>query len=253
MLDGVNDRQVLIAELLETDDSVLTLALSPDKNKLAAAGCDRLIRVWDISKGAAGAKLEQTIENHADWVFGLAFAPDGKTLLSASRDKTAKGWDLAAKESVLTFPDHQNAVYAVAVSGDGKTGISAGEDGNVRFWQATDTKKQIGKQIRVSGGHGKGVFRLALHNDAKKPLLATCSADATVRLWDANSGSNLKTLTGLRDWVYALAMSPDGTLVAAGGYDGEVRVWRTADGKLVKAFNASPGYAGTPVVTATKK
>jgi WD40 repeat protein len=252
MLDGVKDRHVVIAELLETDDSVLSLALSQDKNKLAAAGCDRLIRVWDLSKGVAGARLEQTIENHADWVFGLAFTPDGKTLLSASRDKTAKGWDLSSKESVLTFPDHQNAVYAVSSSPDGKTGISAGEDGNVRFWQATDAKKQIGKQIRVSGGHGKGVFRLALHNDAKKPVLATCSADGTVRLWDPNSGAAVKTLTGHRDWVYALALSPDGTLVAAGGYDGDVRVWKTADGALVKSFNASPGYA-VPVVTATKK
>src|SRR5262249_32819417 len=132
VLDGVNDKTVILKELLETDDSVLCLAVSSDDKKLAAGGCDRIVRVWELSGGVAQAKLEQSVENHADWVFGVAFAPDGKHLLTCSRDKTAKVWDLAAKESVLTFPDHQNGVYDVAVRSDGKVGISVGEDGQVR-------------------------------------------------------------------------------------------------------------------------
>ena len=63
VLDGVSDQRVLVAELLETDDSVLSLALSRDGKKLAAGGCDRLIRVWDLSGSPAAAKLEHTIEN----------------------------------------------------------------------------------------------------------------------------------------------------------------------------------------------
>jgi WD40 repeat protein len=241
VLDGVNDNSVMLAALLDTDDVVLGLALSKDGKMLAAGGCDRLVRVWDLTPGYAKAKLEYSIENHADWVFGVAFSPDGKHLLTASRDKTAKIWDLKAKESVATFPDHQNGVYAVAITPDGKAGISVGEDANVRFWQATDAGKNIGKAIRAAN-HGKAVFKLALSGDAKNPLLATCSADGTVRLWNAMTGTAIKTLSGHTDWVYAVALSPDGKLVAAGSWNGEVKVWNTADGALVKAFNASPGY-----------
>src|SRR5207249_1872627 len=97
-------------QLLESDDSALCLALSADGKRLASGGCDRLINVWTLAPGYANDKPEQTIENHADWVFGLAFAADGKHLFSCSRDKTAKVWDLATRESVLTFPEHQNAV-----------------------------------------------------------------------------------------------------------------------------------------------
>ncbi|HEV3119417.1 MAG TPA: c-type cytochrome domain-containing protein, partial [Gemmataceae bacterium] len=97
MLDGVNDKNVLLARLLEADDSVLCLAASPDGKRLASGGCDRIVNVWDISAGVARAKLEQSIENHADWVFGVAFASDGKHLLTCSRDKTAKVWDLSTK------------------------------------------------------------------------------------------------------------------------------------------------------------
>ena len=242
VLDGVHDKTVLVKELVETEDSVLCLALSPDGKKLAAGGCDRLVRVWDLSPGYANAKLEHSIENHADWVFGVVFTPDGKHLVTGSRDKTAKVWDLAAKESVLTFPDHQNAVYAVAISQDGKVGISAGEDNNIRYWHATDQAKQIGKQIRVSGGHGKAVLRLAYHADPKTPLLASCSGDSTVRLWNPADGAAKRVLNGLTDYIYAVALSRDGSLVAGAGFTGEVRVWRTGDGNLVKAFNASPGF-----------
>ena len=69
----------------------------------------------------------------------------------------------------------------------------------------------------------------------------TCSADGTVRVWNTESGAPVRTLTGHSDWVYALAISPDGNLVASGSWNGEVKVWKLADGSVVKAFNASPG------------
>ena len=53
------------------------------------------------------------------------------------------------------------------------------------------------------------------------------------------------------DWLYALALSSDGKLVAAAGFNGEVRIWKSADGALVRNFHASPGY--TPVVAVTPK
>jgi WD40 repeat protein len=236
-LDGVHGKKVFVKELLEVDDEVLALALSADGTKLASGGCDRLVRVWDLASG----KLEHAIENHADWVFSVAFAPDGKSLITGSRDKTAKIWDLLAKESVVTFPDHQNPVYAIGVSSDGKTGFSAGEDGNVRAWQATDADKKLGKQIRSIGG-GKAIFKLAYHPDAKTPLIAVGGADDNVRLFNAATGASLKTLSGLTDWVFAVAISPDGNLVAGGSNNGEVRIWKTSDGTLVKSFTGSPGY-----------
>ena len=243
ILDGVADPKVMVKQLLDSDDSALCLTVSADGKKIASGGCDRTVRVWDVATGA----LEQSIENHADWVLGIAFAPDGKHLLTCSRDKTAKVWDLAAKESVLTFPEHQNSVFGIGISADGKAGFSVGSDKQVRMWNATGE----GKQIKVLGGHGDDILKLVQH--AKEPIMVTTSADKTVKVWNPVTGANTKTLTGLSDHVFAAAISPDATLVAAGSYDGEVRVWKVADGAILKGFNASPGYVPPVAVVPAKK
>lgn len=237
ILDGVNDKAVLVAALLDVDDSVLCLALSPDGKTLAAGGCDRAIRVWNLADGMAKAKLEQTIENHADWVLGVAIAADGKYLVSAARDKTAKVWDLKAKESVMTFPDHQNIVYGVALNKDATVGFSVGADKQVRTWKPGGD----GKQMKNTGGHNDEVFKIAVN--PAFTLLATTSADKSVKLWDAGAVTAKATLTGLTDHVFAVAFSPDGKLVAGGSFAGEVAVWSTdtKDGKPTVVFNASPG------------
>jgi len=96
----------------------------------------------------------------------------------------------------------------------------------VRFWQATDANKQIGKQTKVGSGHSKGVFKIAYRNDPKTPLMATCGQDGTTRLWNPVAGTLTKTLTGHTDWVYAVAISPDGSLVASEAGMAEVKVWK---------------------------
>jgi WD40 repeat protein len=137
---------------------------------------------------------------------------------------------------VVTFPEHQNIVYGVAVKPDGSIGFSVGADKTLRNWKSNGE----GKQVKASGGHNDEVFKVIA--SPKEALLATSSADKTVRLWNMDNLTPGKTLSGLTDYVYALAFSPDGQFVAGGSYDGEVRVWKVSDGSLVKGWNASPGY-----------
>lgn len=227
-----------VRDLVEAPDSVFAVAFSPDSKLVAAAGADRAIRIWEVETG----KLHATIEDHADWIFDLAFSPDGKRLASASRDKTSKVFDVVKKESLVTFPGHVETVYSVVFAPDGKSIATGGGDNQIRMWNPDDD----GKQIRNLGGFGGAVFKLQYHPDGKQ--LIACSADKSIRVFVDNSLKH--TLQGHQDWVYSFALSPDGTTVASGSWDGEVRLWTLADGKPVRTILAAPGLK--PVAQAGK-
>ncbi len=232
-----------VRELLETTDSVFAVAFSPDSKKLAAAGADRAIRVWDVESG----KLLATIEDHADWILDVAFSPDGKKLASASRDKTAKVFDVEKKESQVTFPGHAQTVNAVAFTSDGKQVLSAGDDNTIRYWSVADEAKQA----RQIGGFGGPVFKIELAPDGK--TFAACSSDKTVKVYETATGTKKQSLEGHADWVYAIAFAPDGKSLASGSWDGQVRLWNLADGKPIKTLIAAPGYKAPAGAQASAK
>ena len=72
--------------------------------------------------------------------------------------------------------------------------------------------------------------------------MATCSVDGTVKTWNPDTGVALKTMAEpMTDEVFSVAISPDGNLIAAGAYNGMVKIWK-ADGSVLKTFNASVGF-----------
>jgi hypothetical protein len=219
----------LLGDLVRTDDSVFAVSLSPDQTRLATAGADRAIRVFDL----ATQKQQLIIEDHADWVMDIAWAPDGSKLASASRDKTSKVFDAKTGDSLVTFNGHGNSVYGVGFSPDGKLVVTSGSDKNIRTWNVADAK-----QVRAIGGFGGEVFRIAVTPEGQ---VFSPSSDKQARVHTIADGKAIRSFAGHTDWVYSVNVHTASKRVAAGSYTGEVRIWNLDDGKELLNFVAAPG------------
>lgn len=209
-------------------DVVQDVKFSPDGQLLATASADGTIVVYEASTGAR----RRVIANHADAVTAVAFSRDGKRLASASLDKSAKVFDVANGTPVSTYIGHEAAVYGVAF-GDAKQVFTAGRDRKIHVWNPDD-----GKKAGDIKGFGHEVFKLVATSDS----LFSCSADGTARQHALTDRKEQRTFSSGKDWLYALAVHEATKRVAAGGFDGQVRVWSTADGTLAKSFLAAPDF-----------
>lgn len=211
-------------------DRVMALDFSPDGQVLAAAGGpptgDGEIRLFNVASGDEVLHLKQA---HTDTVFGVRFRPDGKQLASASADKFLRLWEGPSGKFIKAFEGHTNAVLDVGWRADGKLLISAGADQVLKTWDVDS-----GEQVRTIGGHGRQITRLAMLT--ARPEAVTSCGDAWVRLWNVDAGSHLRNFGGASDYIHAVVASGDGTLVAAGGQDGVVRLYNGGNGQILHSL-----------------
>ncbi|KAI4279786.1 MAG: hypothetical protein LQ337_000066 [Flavoplaca oasis] len=85
------------------------------------------------------------------------------------------------------------------------------------------------KPKMVLKGHRKGVA--AVRFSPKGDKIASCSADATIRIWETSTGSLLHTLQGHLAGISTIAWSPDNRVLASGSDDKSIRLWDTVAGK----------------------
>lgn len=199
-------------EVTALNRSGLHVAVSPDGRLVAVSSESQEIQLWDVASG----EIVRTFETpFGEATFSIVFSPDGALLAAADGHGMVRMWDVAGGELVMTFEYGDDSdVHDLAFSPDGAWLATGGTAQSMRLWDVAS-----GQMVRSTGA--EGVMGLTFSPDGK---LVAAESMYTVKLWDVASGDVVANLRHPAE-LLSVAFSPDGSLIASGGYDGNVYLW----------------------------
>lgn len=181
-------------------------------------------------------------------VSAVAASPDGAAVLTATVDGHLLLWSWPGAEprgEIRAGGSAGTGRTRAAFFPDGATLVTGDARGNLRLWDL-----ETRRMIREAPLAGRFIVDVAVSPDGR--LVAVATEEGVVRLRDARTLEEVRTLIGHRGPVAAVAFGALGgrPIVATGGSDGTVRVWDAASGAALVTFQGQQGVVRDVAVTA---
>lgn len=219
------------------------VVFSADGKRLVAGSFehDDTVKLWDASSG----KGIQSLKGHVSTVESVACSPDGKWIVSHAWEEI-KVWDAATGAETLTIRVPPGEIECIGISPNGQRIIVGGErfsaakngqavsGGTVKVWN-----RATGEEELFLKGHTSRVRNVMFSPDGKRIVSGSWGRTnpkhfgngGEVIVWDAVTGKQLQHFQrSSGSHSHGLAISPDGTRIASGGFDEVVKVWHVNGG-----------------------
>ncbi|CEH15000.1 Cell-cycle nuclear protein, contains WD-40 repeats [Ceraceosorus bombacis] len=270
------------------EDDLANLSLHEPADEAAAARAEAEKSTADDEAAERLWKSKRVLRNHLDAVRAIAF--DSTDAISASDDNTIKFWHLdpatldqpsrtaADNEPVLTFRGHTAPVTCLAVASATRRMFSGSMDSSVRVWKLperpfTPYPPYENMELASLAGHTQAVWDMALlPQQGEGLLLATASADGTVKIWTTDDrpalqlswdyhGTNDGRITGEAAGIDATerpvptsvcVVHSDLRTVAVSYSNSIVKLFELKSGREVLKLKSDSTYQGTPASQVNK-
>jgi WD40 repeat protein len=267
----ISPRGPLTRTLEGHSTSVMSVAVTPDGKRAVSGSEDGTIKVWDMSSGREVCTLKDKFNLKA-----MGLTPDGRYAVSGSDSFcTLKVWDLEScqqhrvLEDLLAPPGY---LRSIAISPDGRRAVTAFErENSLAVWDLTN-----GKVIRKFEGHeesarrfesstklgshysietcvyspdGRHVLSGGGYHDIPESFSGQDKSFGELKIWDAETGIEVMTFAGHKDFVKSCAFSPDGRRIVSGSFDGMIKIWNAETGEEIHTLRGHKTSVNAVIVT----
>ena len=216
----VNQSLALAAQsqiALQGSDPDLALALAWEANQIPdPPGRAQMA----LSEAAYAPGTVRVYLGHEAQVFSVAVSPDGRYGLSGDESGVIYLWDLDTGEALRRLEGHTDLVRSLAFTPDGRHAVSASQDETLIYWDL-----ERGEIIHRLSGHGDGVNTVAISPDGRFAASGSgmlwewdpwINVDNSVRIWDLQSGQEIRRFTLSRTSIQDVKYTPDGERLVIG-------------------------------------
>lgn len=198
-----------------------------------------------------------TFKGHKADIASVTFSPDGRYILSGSSGEyyddvneneidNIRLWDIGKCNETRSFKGFRGAITTVAFSRDGRYAISGGgelldesddETGNTARRTIIVWDVVTGTELRRFEVYDEvNIFDFIFSPDARY-VLSWGSDENVIRIWDLESGNEIKLLEGYKGSITSAIYTPDGGYILAGDSNNKVVMQLdVATGKELKRF-----------------
>ena len=177
---------------------------------------------------------KRTIRTSTSNLHSIAFSPNGKYLAvgggAPSEDGVVEVFSWPKGEPITRFDSHNDSVRSV-IWQDNDRLLTASIDREIKLWHL---EKETNSILTLKG-HSRSVDAICLIGNGQ--TLVSTGADHSLRVWDMESGTLIRTMNQHTKPVNALELRPvrDGLpMVASAARDRTIRFWQPTIGRMVR-------------------